>query len=312
MRHEHIPAGYDPTLDRQQPEPMRRILIMAALGLLALMGGLIFIGIRGLNAAQAEEPVPTLMTLPESTATPTVTATVTPDAWGATGTALAAAPTLEPSTTPTAPDYCGWLTPSPTPFPTLEHTPDAWGATGTAVWKIAHPSATPWGLPRELCNDLPQWTPTFTPFPLPGMNTTPAMSWTPLVLPPDYSLQTAQAAPPTLAATAAPPEPIVEYRDREVQVEVPVEVVVTRFVDREVQVEVPIYITAPPIVITATMQPIPITVFPDTPTASATATATSSPTATATATATNTPTPTPTPTSTATATATATATETGL
>ena len=168
MRHEHIPAGYDPTLDRQQPEPMRRIIVVLFLAALGVTGGLLVLGVRALQAQQPA-PMPTLMILPTETETPTTAATPTPDAWGATGTALAQAPTLQPSITPTAPDYCGWLTPSPTPFPTLEHTPDAWGATGTAVWELDHPTATAWGLPRELCNDLPQWTPTFTPFPLPGM-----------------------------------------------------------------------------------------------------------------------------------------------
>jgi hypothetical protein len=309
MKHEHIPPGYDPTLDRHQPEPMKRVIVVLFLAVLVIMIGLVTMGARMLSANEQPEAVPTLMAFPTAsntptpTSSPTLAATATLDAWDMTGTALAR---ITPTNTPTdAPpiDYCGWRTPTATPLPTLEWTPDAWGLQGTATYEAMHPSATPWGLPRELCDNLPVWTATFTPFPLPELDGEATAelgpTWTPLVLPPDYSLQTQQASalnPPTVPANQPTLEPRIEYRDREV----PVEVVVTQIVDREIQVQVPvpIYVTMPPIIITATPSPTEmvfgVTVFPATNTPTSTSSSTPTPTATPTSTPTETPTPTPT------------------
>jgi hypothetical protein len=318
MKHEHIPPGYDPTLDRHQPEPMKRVVVVLFVAVLVVMVGFVTMGARMLSANEEPGAVPTLMSFPTSsptftpTSSPTSEASPTVDAWDMTGTAIAGA-TPSPTETATQPiDYCGWRTPTVTPLPTLEYTPDAWGLQGTATYEAVHPTATPWGLPRELCDNVPQWTPTFTPFPLPELDGEATAdigpTWTPLVLPPDFSLQTQQASalnPPATNAPAPEAEPRIEYRDREV----PVEVIVTQVVDREVRIEVPVpvYVTMPPIIITATPMPtasptemlIGVTVFPltNTPTSSPTATAT------ATATPTSTSTPTPTPTSTPTETA---------
>jgi hypothetical protein len=300
MRHEHIPAAYDPALDRHQPEPMRRILVVLFLFLLVAVAGLLFTGAQMIMGNQAPEAaaVPTLMMLPDASATPTRTTSPTssptpsPDAWGRTGTAMARSTMTE---TP-AVDYCGWLTPSPSPFPTLEYTPDSWGATGTAVYEREHPTGTPWGLPRELCLDVPQWTPTFTPFPLPDFaqaEVTAEVS--PIgVLPPDIQPIIDAAVAYAVKATIEAGLPTAEVRTVEIprevpgperiveqpfEVQVPVQVPVTVYVTAP-----PIYITAPPIIITATASSTP------TPTATASATATSTSTSTTTPTATSTPT----------------------
>ena len=319
MKHELIGTGYDPTLNRHQPEPMKRVIVVLFGAALVVMIGLVTMGARMLTANGEPDAVPTVMMLPTSsptltpTSSPTLAASPTIDSWAMTGTALARF-TPSPTFTDAPPiDYCGWRTPTATPLPTLELTPDAWGLQGTATYEAQHPSATPWGLPRELCDNLPEWTPTFTPFPLPELITESTAevgpTWTPLVLPPDYSLQTREASalnPPPAPESPAAAAPQIEYRDREV----PVEVLVTQIVDREIRIEVPVpvYVTMPPIIITATPF-IGVTVFPatNTPTSSPTATATPTPTSTPTATPTSTPTSTPTPTETPTPTPTETA-----
>jgi hypothetical protein len=307
MRHEHIPAAYDPTLDRHQPEPMRRVIFVLFFAVLAAFAGLLITGAQMLTGNQSPEVavVPTLMVLPDATETPTPSPTVTPsltpspDSWGRTGTAIARA-TITETPSPTAPvDYCGWLTPTSTPLPTLEYTPDSWGATGTAVYERAHPTGTPWGLPRELCLDIPQWTPTFTPFPLPGFRfgdpeVTAEVS--PVgQLPPDLQPIIDAAVEYAVRATIEAGLPTAEVRTIEVPRDVPgPERIVEQPVEVRVPVEVPIYMTVPPMVIT--LPPIIVTMPPIIVTATASSTPTPSPTATATATATHTATPTPTPT----------------
>lgn len=310
MRREHIAPGYDPALDRRPPQPMRRILIVFFLAIAGVLAVLIYMGARVVNGSSEPVSVPTMMVLPPTNTasatpsrTPTMTLMASPDAWGATGTALARATQTETPTQTPEIDYCGWLTPSPTPFPTLEHTPDAWGATGTAVWELDHPTATPWGLPRELCLEVPQWTPTFTPYPLPRIRALGAEATaeaSPVgALPPDIQPIIDAAVAYAVAATIQAGLPTQEVRTIEVPVEVPgPERIVEQQVEVQVPVEVPIYMTVPPIYITA--PPIVITA-----TASSTPVATDVPYVPLTLVPTYTNTPTATPTSTPTATGTA-------
>lgn len=308
-KREHVPAGYDPSLDRRQPPPMPCLPLTIALAVLLLVIGLVVFGISRLSANQSQ-PIPTAYVLPTeppidfaafvvveftdtSTVTPSATRTVTPDSWGRTGTALARATASETPTPTNTADYCDWLTPSPTFTPTLPFTPDAWSATGTAIYLATNPPATPTPeLPRELCTDLPtatltlEATPSFTPFPFPGTGTQQL---------PEFLMATASAAAPVtrpafVTMTAAPTQTArVEVREVEViitsppevirqPVEVPVEIPV------EVPVEVPVtvYVTAPPQVITATMTP--SFTHSLTPTNTTTATPTNTATATFTAT----------------------------
>jgi hypothetical protein len=292
MKREHIPAGYDPTLDRRQPEPLRIAGIVIALAILFVMGGLILFGVAALTAQQ-QEPVPTLFVLPEETEmlasetpsyTPTFTRTPTPDAWGRTGTALSMATVTHTPIASITPDYCYWLTPTATHTPTLPFTPDAWARTGTAIYQTTNPYRTPTpGLPRELCTDLPQITntPTFTPFPIRRL----------LSLTPDTDVSPAYTLPvitPPSTWTPVPTQEVIrEVREVYITSEppAPVEILIT---------SAPVIIQLPPIVITATSSP---TLIPSN-TSTATATLTSSPTSTSS------------PTATSTATSTSTATET--
>jgi hypothetical protein len=131
-KREHIPAGYEFSLDRRQPEPLGLSKIVIPLAILLALCPVIYFSARQLLAQHNPEPSapPTAMVLPTNTSTATQTATATasatftPDDWSRTGTALARV-TITPSPTNTATltplptlDYCWFLTPSPTPSPT--------------------------------------------------------------------------------------------------------------------------------------------------------------------------------------------------
>lgn len=176
-RREHQPLDYDPRLDRRQPPSLGCVGIVLALVLLAaalvpVAWGINFTLSKQQRAASAS--IPTLAALPSitptATASPTALATVTLDDWSIYGTEIALA-TASPT-----PDYCWFLTPSPTPLPTLPYTPDAWQLQGTAIFLTENPQPSPTALPpRELCTGIPTWTPTmeatatFTPWPLPQL-----------------------------------------------------------------------------------------------------------------------------------------------
>jgi hypothetical protein len=143
---------------------------MRAIGALALLVVVLIptvYGILFLANRQTTTNIPTLAALPTSTVISTALPTFTLDAWALYGTEIALA-TASPT-----PDYCYWLTPSPTPLPTLPYTPDAWQLQGTAVFLTENPPQPPTPLPpRELCNNIPTIVPTavFTPWPLPQLN----------------------------------------------------------------------------------------------------------------------------------------------
>lgn len=162
-KREHVPLDFDPKLERRQPPPLGCVKIFVVF--LAAVCALVFTGL-GVSAHLANQavPLPTAAALPSLTptleltdeqtpeASPTPLPSATPDAWSATGTALALATvSLTPTASPTL-DYCYWLTPTDTPTATLPYTPDAWQATGTAVWEATHPYKSPTPAPpRELC-----------------------------------------------------------------------------------------------------------------------------------------------------------------
>ncbi len=283
-KREHLPIDYDSTPDlRQRPTLGCLRSLMSGVGLLAALGFIAFgIYLALPKPKSAETVIPTLAALPSLTSTATSyaslmpTATNTPDAWGATGTALANA-TVSPTPTASATlDYCYWLTPTSTPSPTAANTPDAWGATGTAVYAATNPPQSPTPEPpRELCVERPQVTATWTPFPFPqlsgfgglsGLSTLAAsatatrapITWTPSPVPQQSN---SGAAP----APAGPPVVVTSP---------PVIVQVTSIV-----------IQQQPIIITATRRP---------PTLTPSATITSTPKITLSPTQTETPTATPT------------------
>src|SRR5579871_6396829 len=181
MKREHQPLNYDVLRDRRKPPGLPCMVVL--LGAVGAVIALVFVGLGIANAARASSgPVPTLAIIPSATKKPTASLaplpsdTITPDAWGITGTAIARATTSPtPTSSPTL-DYCWFLTPSPTASPTLPYTPDAWDATGTAIYEFDHPLMTPSPEPpREDCVDVPTWTPapgasaTLTPLALPSL-----------------------------------------------------------------------------------------------------------------------------------------------
>lgn len=301
-KREHMPLDYDPRLDRRRPPAMPCVAV--ALGLIGLLVALVPVGagVAMLIQQHSAAPVPTAAVLPSATPTllptttpsatrtPTSTYTASPDAWGATGTALAqatASPTFTPSSTL---DYCWFLTPSPTPSATLPYTPDAWQSTGTAIYVATQPYQSPTAPPpRELCLDVPTWTPspavtaTLTPLALDALPlAAPTLTWTPLVLP-------IISPPPTW--TAQPMQPVVQPAAQGQDAPTVREIIVTA------PPAAPIVITSAPIVIEIPAQPITIVVTA-TPAPTETPSATPTNTATATETATETPTETPTNTTT--------------
>ncbi len=179
-----FPHGYMPELNSSIERPgagnsgCGRSLVLLGVGVL-LMVGMVWIGVAMLGSTSAPAVTPTvapaLLVSVEFEAT--VTPTASPDAWSATGTAVAfitATATL---------DYCWWLTPTPTITPTPSASPDAWSATGTAVYLVENPPRTPTStpdVPRVWCNDIPpSATPTLvrpTRTPAPTDFVTPASS----------------------------------------------------------------------------------------------------------------------------------------
>ncbi len=276
-RIEHQPIDYDPVEDLRQPPGIGAAGIVIAVLLLVAVLGMTAWGVVEAIRQNSPAPVvvPTIMSLPTETLTPTISPT--------------------PSATM---DYCYWLTPSPEPSPTLAYTPDSWGATGTAVYYATNPPQTPTPLPpRELCDNVPTWTPVPDIF-VRGVTATASPSPT-LEVSPAYTLETAVA----YTWTPLPTLP---------QIQPPAQV------DPVIVTQPPIVITSPPviitlpppppeqiiIVITATFMPptetfTPTATFTPThyeplPTSSPTPTFTFAPTETLTPTPTETPTPTPT------------------
>jgi len=308
-KREHMPAGYDPRLDRRQPPPLgcMRVLVLLVLCPLAMFPA--GWGVWSL-AQQNQQPaiiIPTL--IPTFTLVPSPLATFTPDAWSATGTALALGIMPDQPTPTIEQNYCWWLTPTDMPTPALQQTPDSWQATGTAIFWATNPPQTPTAPPpRELCTEYERWTPTFTPFPLsrnldgkiptatitdtpsPSPSPSPTLEATETaVAPVNQAQQIIVTAPPvviTAPPPAAPPPEIIE---------------------KPVQVEVQIIVTATPQPETTQEPTLPPSETP-TQTATVPPTHTATPTETPTATATASLTPTPTHTATLTETPTATAT----
>ena len=310
-----VPPGYAVDLDRNPPGDERgcgRIFILLLLG-----GGIVALIIWGILAfLQSRNPSPSPISSLSVQVTsvpiaqlipPTESPTATLDSWAVYGTSIAL-------TTATAtPDYCWFLTPSPTPSPTsMPVTPDSWGIRGTEIALMTGtPSATPLPtqeFPRAWCNI--QVTATFTPFPLPSMGQT----ITPVT---STAIPTATNVPPTpVPPTAIPTVTATKFPDLVLPTQaqptaIPVQVVVTS--PPIVVTSPPVVVTSPPVVITATSAPtVTPTATPSptvTPTETATATATATATMTTTATATATMTATDTPTETSTATPTETPTE---
>jgi hypothetical protein len=323
-KREHMPVGYDPTLDIRQPPPLGCLKIFLLLGV--LLAALVPIGLGILWAQpKAPPPMPTLASFPTidqallitvtetelptetPTATPSLTPsatnTLTPDFWGRTGTALVrftATATYTPSSTPTATNtliYCYWLTPSPTFTPTLAFTPDSWGRTGTAIYMATHPFQTPTlAPPRELCLDVPTWTPspsandataTWTPYPFVQRTSrtavTPAQTTRPTVRPATATARVIEAPPVIITSP-----PII------VTSEVVREIIITMIPYTLVPLPTALPSYTPTLAFTPEMtqeiQPTNTATYTYTPTS--TETATSSPTSTNTATYTYTPTPT--------------------
>ncbi len=319
-KREHVGAGYEPLLDRRQSEGFGcGKLFFLVLLLVAILAALYFGVTSFIEAQNTEDPLPpTLAQLPSAspTFTPSSTPTrmpftVTPDSWGATGTAIFL------GTQPPTLDYCWWLTPSPTFTPTLPYTPDAWQATGTAVYMATNPAVSPTSPPpRELCTDYQPFTATITPLPRyrgedaeGGVKSSMDFGPTPtFTMPPaiETYFVTSMAPSPTPYIVIQQVEVPVEVI-REVPVEIPVEVPVQIILTSPPQIiEQPIYVELPPIIITATltntltptMTWTPSATFTVTPSATATLTLTHTPSPTSTYTTTATPTPTPTETET--------------
>lgn len=148
----YYPHGYMPELNSSIERPHAsnggcgRLLVWTVAGAV-VVGLLIWLGVSMLQRGTTEPATPTPSAF-EALFTE-VAATLTPDAWSATGTALAFA-----TASPTV-DYCWWMTPTPRPTRVPILTPDAWSATGTAVYLTENPPTTPTSTPdapRAWCN----------------------------------------------------------------------------------------------------------------------------------------------------------------
>jgi hypothetical protein len=162
-----LPAGYYPELDRLPPPRAGAKVgcsLPFVLGLLAMICGAAAWGLSALASTPAPSPTAQALSaaleIASFTPEPEPTqAAPTLDAWSLTGTAMLYI------TASVTPDYCFWLTPTPTPTATLIYTPDAWQATGTALYEATNPPQQPTptpDIPRAWCNFQPTATPTAT------------------------------------------------------------------------------------------------------------------------------------------------------
>lgn len=311
-----VPPGYQVDLDRLPPSgssSIWRVLLLLALGIGVVVGFVFAVSWWMSKDAPPAEPTPeftaeAITLVPTSTTAPTLTASVTAtgtpsptlDSWSLTGTALLFLTATATPTETATPDYCWFLTPSPTPSLTpLPVTPDAWAATGTAValetgTPTATPTATrqpprawcditatptrrPWTIDPDSTEEVVYGTPPIT---LPAI--TPPNTWTPQPQPtqiPPLVINTSAPVPPLVVNTDAPPAPPIV-----VPTNPPMIIIITATIAPT---------TLPP---EQTEEPTPTETASATPTATPTETATPTDTPTATATPTETPTDTPSPT----------------